>query len=145
MSINNSYFSRNNTLISNSLTNTGRNPVIELFYGNGTLLDPKGFSRFIFDLDLKLLKEKYNNGFINPLCVNVKHTLRMTNTCFFNKDFLNEKTSQGRLRATSFDLILLLLHNGFIIPLLYFSFNNVKSRSNINLLNPLGFNMVSLP
>jgi len=30
----------------------------------------------------------------------------MTNTSFFNKDFLNEKTSQGRLRATSFDLIL---------------------------------------
>jgi hypothetical protein len=106
MSINNSYFSRNNTLISNSLTNTGRNPVVELFYGNDTLLNPKGFSRFIFDLDLTLLKEKYNNGFINPLCVNVKHTLRMTNTCFFNKDFLNEKTSQGRLRATSFDLIL---------------------------------------
>lgn len=109
MSINNSYFSRNNTIISNSLTNTGRNPVIELFYGNDTLLNPRGFSRFIFDLDLTLLKEKYNNGIINPLCNNnnIKHTLRMTNTSFFNKDFLNEKTSQGRLRATSFDLVLL--------------------------------------
>ena len=108
MSINNSYFSRNNTIISNSLTNTGRNPVIELFYGNGNLINPNGFSRFIFDLDLTLLKEKYNDGTINPLCNgnNIKHTLRMTNTSFFNKDFLNEKTSQGRLRATSFDLIL---------------------------------------
>jgi hypothetical protein len=108
MSINNSYFSRNNTIISNSLTNTGRNPVIELFYGNDTLLNPRGFSRFIFDLDLNLLKEKYNNGFINPACNNnnIKHTLRMTNTSFFNKEFLNEKNSEGRLRATSFDLIL---------------------------------------
>ena len=33
MSINNSYFSKNNTIISNSFTNTGRNPVMELFYG----------------------------------------------------------------------------------------------------------------
>jgi len=108
MSINNSYFSRNNTIISNSLTNTGRNPVIELFYGNDDLLNPRGFSRFIFDLDLTLLKEKYNDGIINPLCDNnnIKHTLRMTNTSFFNKEFLNEKNSEGRLRATSFDLIL---------------------------------------
>ena len=108
MSINNSYFSRNNTIISNSLTNTGRNPVIELFYGNDNLLNPRGFSRFIFDLDLTLLKEKYNDGLINPLCNNnnIKHTLRMTNTSFFNKEFLNEKNSEGRLRATSFDLIL---------------------------------------
>ena len=108
MLINNSYFSRNNTIISNSLTNTGRNPVIELFYGNDNLLNPRGFSRFIFDLDLTLLKEKYNDGLINPLCNNnnIKHTLRMTNTSFFNKEFLNEKNSEGRLRATSFDLIL---------------------------------------
>ena len=108
MSINNSYFSRNNTIISNSLTNTGRNPVVELFYGKDDLLNPRGFSRFIFDLDLNLLKEKYNNGFINPACNNnnIKHTLRMTNTSFFNKEFLNEKNSEGRLRATSFDLIL---------------------------------------
>ena len=34
MSINNSYFSRNNTIISRSFTNTGRNPVTELFYGS---------------------------------------------------------------------------------------------------------------
>ena len=34
MSINNSYFSKNNTIISNSYTNTGRNPVTELFYGS---------------------------------------------------------------------------------------------------------------
>ena len=109
MSINNSYFSRNNTLISNSLTNTGRNPVIELFYGNGNIVEPFGFSRFIFDLDLSLLKQKYNDGMINPLCNqnNITHTLRMTNTSFFDKELLNDTTSEGRRRAISFDLILL--------------------------------------
>ena len=108
MSINNSYFNRNNTLISNSFTNTGRNPVIELFYGNGNVVDPTGFSRFIFNLNLDLLKQKYGNGIISTDCLNtIKHTLRMTNTSYFDKDFLiNTTTSSGRLRATSFDLIL---------------------------------------
>jgi hypothetical protein len=107
MSINNSYFSRNNTLISNSLVNSGRNPVTELFYGNGSLSNPIGFTRFIFDLDLTLLKEKYQNGIISEGCnSNTTHTLRMTNTSYFDKELLNTSTSQGRLRATSFDLIL---------------------------------------
>ena len=58
MSIINSYFSKNNTLISNSFTNTGRNPVMELFYGNvATTQYPNNYSRFIFDLDLTLLKQ----------------------------------------------------------------------------------------
>jgi hypothetical protein len=107
MSINNSYFSRNNTIISNSFTNTGKNPVTELFYGNGGLANPIGYSRFIFDLDLTLLREKIQDGVISLDCRdNIKHTLRMTNTSFFDKDLLNTTTSQGRLRATSFDLIL---------------------------------------
>ncbi len=106
MSINNSYFSRNNTIISNSYTNTGRNPVMELFYGNGGIANPIGFSRFIFDLDLDLLKEKYSDGTIGDCNNSVAHTLRMTNTSFFDKDLLNTYTSTGRLRATSFDLIL---------------------------------------
>jgi hypothetical protein len=46
MSINNSYFSRNNTLISNSLVNSGRNPVTELFYGDGSLINPIGFTPY---------------------------------------------------------------------------------------------------
>jgi hypothetical protein len=107
MSINNSYFSRNNTLISNSFVNSGRNPVTELFYGNGSLSSPIGFTRFIFDLDLTLLKEKYQNGIISEGCnSDTTHTLRMTNTSYFDKELLNTSTSQGRLRATSFDLIL---------------------------------------
>ena len=112
MSINNSYFSKNNTLISNSFVNTGRNPVTELFFGRGASLSyPNGYSRFIFDLNLDLLKQKYRSGLITTGCTdNVTHTLRMINTSFFN-DELNTRTSQGRMRATSFDLIL------FRIPL----------------------------
>ena len=107
MSINNSYFSKNNTLISNSFTNTGQNPVMELFYGSVINTQyPNGYSRFIFDLDLTLLSEKVIDGTISMNCGGeVKHTLRMINTSTFN-DFLNTETSQGRQRATSFDLIL---------------------------------------
>jgi len=108
MSINNSYFNRNNTIINNSFTNTGRSPVTELFYGNGGLANPVGYSRFIFDLDLTLLKQKVDNGTIafDTDCSSITHTLRMTNTSYFDIDLLNTSTSQGRLRATSFDLIL---------------------------------------
>jgi hypothetical protein len=108
MSINNSYFNRNNTIISNSFTNTGRNPVMELFYGNGNIVNPNGFSRFIFNLDLSLLKQKYSDGTIPPIDCNpnMKHILRMTNTSFFDRDLLNTSASTGRLRATSFNLIL---------------------------------------
>ena len=108
MSINNSYFSRNNTIISNSFVNTGRNPVFELFYGDSGIAIPLGFSRFIFDLDLTLLKEKINDGTISLDCNReVKHVLKVTNTVKFNKEeYLNTSNSQGRKRATSFDLIL---------------------------------------
>ena len=108
MSIINSYFSKNNTLISNSFTNTGRNPVMELFYGNvATTQYPNNYSRFIFDLDLTLLKQLIFNGTITTGCTdNMTHTLRMTNTSTFDAELLNTLTSQMRMRATSFDLIL---------------------------------------
>jgi len=109
MSINNSYFSKNNTIISNSYINTGRNPVMELLYGTYGSQTPIGFTRFIFDLDLSLLEEKINDGTISTNCGTgntITHTLRMTNTCAFDKDFLNTTNSQGRQRATSFDLVL---------------------------------------
>jgi hypothetical protein len=108
MSIHNSYFSKNNTIISNSYVNTGRNPVTELFYGSTIVLQyPQGFSRFIFNLDLELLQLKVDDGTISIDCSNsMKHTLRMTNTSTFDKELLNTVTSQGRMRATSFDLIL---------------------------------------
>lgn len=108
MSINNSYFSKNNTIVSNSYVNTGRNPVMELFYGDGGISQPLGYSRFIFHLNLDLLIEKYLDGVISTDCPNssVTHKLKMTNTSYFNKDLLNTTTPDGRYRATSFDLIL---------------------------------------
>jgi len=106
MSINNSYFSKNNTIISNSFTNTGQNPVMELFYGSVINTQyPNGYSRFIFNLNLDLLTEKDLDGTISRNCGDVTHTLRMINTSTFS-DFLNTTTSQGRQRATSFDLFL---------------------------------------
>ena len=108
MSINNSYFSRNNTIISNSFTNTGRNPVTELFYGSTAFSQAlNGHSRFIFNLDLTLLKQKIFDGTITTGCTDtLKHILRMTNTSTFSPEDLNTQTSQLRRRATSFDLIL---------------------------------------
>jgi len=107
MSINNSYFNRNNTIVHNSYVNTGRNPVMQLYYGDGGISAPVGYSRFIFDLDLALLREKLATGIISTGCTdNIRHTLKMTNTSFFSKDLLNTTMPDGSLRATSFDLIL---------------------------------------
>ena len=107
MSINNSYFSRNNTIVFNSYVNTGRNPVMQLYYGDGGLVNPVGYSRFIFDLDLTLLREKLATGVISTGCTdNMRHILKMTNTSSFSEDLLNTSMPDGSLRATSFDLIL---------------------------------------
>jgi len=124
MSIHNSYFSRNNTIVYSGLTNTGRNPIVELFYGDGDVKVPIGFSRFIFNIDLTELQEKYQQGIITTgvTCFdNVKHILRMVNTSFFDRDFLNTKTSSEMERATSFDLIL------WRIP--YEDFNETKPQT----------------
>ena len=108
MSVYKSYFSRNNTLVYNSYANTGRNPIVELFFGRvDNVLLPKGFSRFIFDIDLDSLQSKISSGEISTGCSkNMTHTLRMTNSSAFDKELLNDKWSNGRRRATSFDLIL---------------------------------------
>jgi len=108
MSINNSYFNRNNTIIYQDYANTGRNPVMQLFYGDGGISNPIGYSRFIFDLDLTFLKEKVAEGIISLNCgvSGMNHKLKMTNTSTFNQDLLNTSMPDGSLRATSFDLIL---------------------------------------
>jgi hypothetical protein len=110
MSIYRSYFDKSNTLIYNSYTNTARNPIVELFYGRvNNLAQPIGYSRYIFNIDLSKLTEKFLDYTISTGCTkfnNISHTLRMKNTSFFDKELINDKTSQGRRRATSFDLIL---------------------------------------
>lgn len=110
MSIYRSYFNKSNTLIYNSYTNTARNPIVELFYGRvNNLAQPIGYSRYIFNIDLSKVTEKIQDKTISTGCTNfsnITHTLRMKNTSFFDKDLINDKTSQGRRRATSFDLLL---------------------------------------
>ena len=113
MSIYRSYINKNNTIISNSYTNTGRNPVIEINYGTSDYLVPNyGFTRFIFDLDLSGLIENVRNNFITTACTNnMTHFLQMTNTSSFDEDLLNTSMTNGRMRATSFDLILFRIPN----------------------------------
>lgn len=114
MSINNSYFNRNNTLLSNVLTNTGRAPITELYFGSVSPENPTTvYSRFIFNIDLDLLLEKINNGLIQTGCTTgMTHELVMINTASFDNKLLNTTRYGGEIkRATSFDLIL------FRIPL----------------------------
>ena len=108
MSIFRSYINKNNTLISNSFTNTGRNPVTELSFGASDYLIPNyGFTRFIFNLDLSKLLDNISQGVITTSCTNnMTHFFQMTNTSSFEEDLLNTKMTTGRRRATSFDLIL---------------------------------------
>ncbi len=101
-----SYFNKNNTIIYNSDTNTGRNPVTELFFGSSGI-NPINFSRFIFNIDTTALLSKIQSGVISTGCSSdIKHYLRMRNTSSFDEKLLNEKTSSGKRRATSFDLVL---------------------------------------
>lgn len=108
MSILRSYFSKNNTITSNSYVNTGRNPVVQLNFGASDYLVPNyGYTRFIFDLDLSLLEEMIDTGVISTGCTSaMTHTLKMTNTSSFDNELLNTFMSDSRRRATSFDLIL---------------------------------------
>ena len=111
MSIHKSYFSKNNTLQFSSFTNTGLAPYTELYFGfaNDVLSSP-GYSRFIFNLDLTDLISKINSGIISTGCTSLSgmtHKLKMINTSSFDPELINTEMSNGRLRATSFDLNLI--------------------------------------
>lgn len=108
MSVLRSYISKNNTILSNSYVNTGRNPIIELNFGQSeNVITNNGFTRFIFDLDLSSLVSNINSGVISTGCTTgMTHTLKMTNASFFDEDLINDYMSNQRRRASSFDLIL---------------------------------------
>lgn len=94
----NSFFDKNNTIISDSLKNTANNPVSELFYGGPN----KKHSRFIFKVDLSRLEMLINDGYISDIS-KLTHSIKMVNTGFFDwnlagNDFL------GKNRTSSFDL-----------------------------------------
>jgi hypothetical protein len=96
------FFSKNNTIVSNYDVNTGLNPITELFYG-GQIGEQK-YSRFLFYFDESRLKSLYTGGTFTDL-TKLKHTLHLTNTGAFDKDLLNG-TMGSKDRASSFDLIL---------------------------------------
>lgn len=108
MSILRSYVNRNNTIISNSPANTARNPVMQLNFGSSDLIVPNyGYTRFIFDLDLDYLRQQIQSGYISTGCTTgMTHIFQMTNTSSFDEDLINEDMSDGKRRASSFDLIL---------------------------------------
>lgn len=93
-----SYFEKNNTIIKNSQTNTSKNPTTEIFYGSG-------FSKFIFKIDLRDLKNKVDNGEL-VIDSNTRHVLHMTNTIFGDEGLKGLNRSTTRDRTSSFDLIL---------------------------------------
>ena len=108
MSILRSYIDKNNTITSNSYVNTARNPIVELNFGASDYVVPNyGYTRYIFDFDLTLLREDIATGVISTGCTTgMTHTLKMTNTSSFDNELLNTFMSNERRRATSFDLIL---------------------------------------
>ena len=97
------YIDKDNTLISGSEINTGRNPVAELYYGGEG--NQRQFTRHIFHFDVTKLKDQYNSGNLGDLS-KVTHTLKMTNTSALNTDLMGKKTSDDKQRACSFNLIL---------------------------------------
>jgi hypothetical protein len=96
------FFNKNNTIVKNSIVNTGLNPVTELFYGGAD--GSEKYSRFLFNFDETRLRDLYTGGTYTDL-TKLKHTLRLTNTASFDKGLLNG-TMQAKDRASSFDLIL---------------------------------------
>lgn len=101
MSVFRSYFEKNNTIISDSNTNTAKNQVSELFYGGN-------YSRFLLKVDLTNLIERINQGYINRENIS-KHVLKLINTVNPSPDvthYFNEITGIQSKRAVSFDLVL---------------------------------------
>ena len=55
------YFDKNNTIVSNSIVNTGLNPVAELFYGGAD--GAEKYSRFLFYFDENSKFYSYKNNY----------------------------------------------------------------------------------
>lgn len=95
------YVDKNNTIIFGTQVNTGRNPIAQLYYGGKETQED--YTRHLLYFDVTDLQEKYNNGELGDLS-NVTHTLRMTNTSFFDQDLQAQKLLDGKQRTSSFDL-----------------------------------------
>lgn len=120
MGIYRTYLSKNNTIIKGKLTNTGQNPVSELFFGGAHISGGTSFtggsvySRYLFSFSTSAITDLYStkqvlSGTSNQVS---SHKLKMTNTGFFDRQLLGDKTIGGRLRSSSFDLVLFLIPTG---------------------------------
>ena len=107
MNIIRTYFNKDTVIVRNSLVNTGRNPIAEIFHGGSTTESDIKYSRYIFNVDLTELLTKVNNNeiFVDGLT----HKINLTNTsCFDQQSYC--RTASGACgdvkRATCFDLML---------------------------------------
>ena len=78
MGILRTYFSKDTTIVRNSCVNTGRNPIVELFYAGSTNVNNTKYSRYLFDIDLTGLTQ--NLSCVNLSGGSVTHKIKMTNT-----------------------------------------------------------------
>jgi len=100
MSVFRSYFSQNNTLIKNNVTNNASNPVTEISYGTSNA----EVTRFILDIDLSNLESKIAQGLLTPNSP-MKHVLHLTNTISYAPQYIGKKSYTTAInRASSFDL-----------------------------------------
>ncbi len=97
------YIDKNNTIIRNTQINTGRNPIAEIYYGGKESVTD--YTRHLLYFDVADLQTRYSAGTLGDLS-KVVHTLRMTNSSFFDKDLQAQKLLDGKQRTSSFDLVL---------------------------------------
>lgn len=99
------YFSKDTTIVRNSCVNTGKNPIVELFYGGSTNVNDTKYSRYLFNIDLTNIINKSTCTDITGMT----HTLKLTNTSCFDKEMYCRGYCSAlgdTRRATSFDLVL---------------------------------------
>ena len=104
------YFDKNNTIIRNLYTNTGRNQVSELFYGGALTTGSTKYSRYLFHFDLSEVISKYNDKTFADTS-KLTHKVKLFNTSQFSVK--TDPEERGMARATSFDLILFLIPEYF--------------------------------
>lgn len=104
------YLTKTNTIIKDSYTNTGLNPIMELNYG-------KMLTRGLIYFDHTKLQCLVNDK-VYPDMSKLKHTLKMFNASSVNSRNINEpcmdsQYNYNKERAASFDLIFFLIPNEF--------------------------------
>ena len=60
------YIEKNNTIIKNSLANTGNNPIAELWYG-GEDITQTDYTRHLLYFGVEDLQDRYNKGELGDL------------------------------------------------------------------------------